>query len=150
MGLRRRAREYALQMLYAMDVNEYSPQEVFDGYRQLQDLNAEAFQHGQALVLGVHQDRDLIDEHIAKFAEHWKISRMAVVDRNLLRLGLYELMRCPDVAYPIIINESLEIAKEFSEMESTQFINGILDAARRHFRPHDAASTRKSKAPKTT
>ena len=94
MGIRRRGREYALQMLYAMDVNEYLPEEVFQGFKTIQDLNQEAFANAKTLVLGVHQHHEIIDRMIQNFAEHWKIARMVVVDRNLLRLGLYELMHC--------------------------------------------------------
>jgi N utilization substance protein B len=74
---------------------------------------------------------------LSKYAEHWKIHRMAVVDRNLLRLGLFELMFQKEIPFPIIINEALEIVKEFSDHESTQFLNGILDAARKEFRPEE-------------
>ena len=145
MGIRRRGREYALQMLYAMDVNEYLPEEVFQGFKTIQDLNQEAFANAKTLVLGVHQHHEIIDQMIQNFAEHWKIARMVVVDRNLLRLGLYELMHCPDIPYPIIINESLEIAKEFSDPDSTQFLNGILDSARKHYRSNDIVVRRRPK-----
>ena len=109
-------------------------------------MNQEALANAKALVLGVHQHQEVIDEMIQKFTEHWKIGRMVVVDRNLLRLGLYELMHCPDIPYPIIINESLEIAKEFSDPDSTQFLNGILDSARKHFRPKDIVVRRRPKS----
>ena len=134
MGIRRRGREYALQMLYAMDITEYSPGEVFRGFSAIQDLNADAFNYAKALVCGVHEHFCEIDSVLARFAEHWKIHRMAVVDRNLLRLGIYELMFLREIPFPIIINEALEIVKEFSDQDGTQFMNGILDAASREFR----------------
>jgi len=134
MGIRRRGREYALQMLYAMDITEYSPDEVFGGFSAIQDLNAEIFHYAKLLVRGVHEHLCEIDTVLAKFAEHWKIHRMAVVDRNLLRLGLYELMFLREIPFPIIINEALEIVKEFSDHDGTQFMNGILDAASKEFR----------------
>jgi N utilization substance protein B len=72
---------------------------------------------------------------------------MAAVDRNLLRLGLYELMFVKEVPFPIVINEALEIVKEFSDQEGTQFLNGILDAARKEFRPEETGPRAKKKAP---
>lgn len=137
MGIRRRGREYALQMLYAMDLTEYLPEEVFAGFNSIQDLNRDAFNFAKRLVDGVHTHLEEIDTALAKFAEHWKLHRMAAVDRNLLRLGLFELMFLKDTPFPIIINEALEIVKEFSDTEGTQFVNGILDAASKEFRSEE-------------
>jgi transcription antitermination protein NusB len=135
MGVRRRGREYALQMLYAMDITGYLPDEVFAGFNAIQDLNRDAFYYARRLVDGVYGRLDEIDAVLTRYAEHWKIHRMAAVDRNLLRLGIYELIYLKDIPFPIIINEALEIIKEFSDQEGTQFVNGILDAASREFRP---------------
>jgi len=145
MGVRRRGREYALQMLYAMDNTGYLPDEVFAGFHAIQDLNRDAFYHARRLVDGVHGHLDEIDAILTRFAEHWKIHRMAVVDRNLLRLGIYELMFLKEIPFPIIINEALEIVKEFSDQEGTQFVNGILDAASREFRPNEANQRRSAR-----
>jgi transcription antitermination protein NusB len=145
MGVRRRGREYALQMLYAMDLTSYAPDEVFAGFNAIQDLNRDAFFYARRLVDGVHGHLDEIDAVLARFAEHWKIHRMAAVDRNLLRLGIYELMYLKDIPFPIIINEALEIVKEFSDQEGTQFVNGILDAASREFRPDEAGPKGRSR-----
>lgn len=150
MGVRRRGREYALQMLYAMDVTEYLPDEVFAGFNAIQDLNRDAFYYARRLVDGVHGHLDEIDAALTRFAEHWKIHRMAVVDRNLLRLGVYELMFLKEIPFPIVINEALEIIKEFSDQEGTQFVNGILDAASKEFRPNETGGkgrARKAAAP---
>ncbi len=145
MGVRRRGREYALQMLYAMDLTGYAPDEVFAGFNAIQDLNRDAFYYARRLVDGVHGHLDEIDIVLTRFAEHWKIHRMAAVDRNLLRLGIYELMFLKDIPFPIIINEALEIVKEFSDQEGTQFVNGILDAASREFRPNEAGPKGRAK-----
>ncbi|HWQ09986.1 MAG TPA: transcription antitermination factor NusB, partial [Holophaga sp.] len=112
MGVRRRGREYALQMLYAMDLTSYPPDEVFAGFYAIQDLNRDAFYYARRLVDGVFNHLDEIDAVLTRFAEHWKIHRMAAVDRNLLRLGIYELMYLKEIPFPIIINEALEIVKE--------------------------------------
>lgn len=146
MGVRRRGREYALQMLYAMDLTLYQPDQVFAGFYALQDLNRDAFYYARRLVDGVHSHLDEIDGALTRYAENWKIHRMAAVDRNLLRLGLYELMYVKEIPFPIVINEALEIVKEFSDQEGTQFLNGILDAARKEYRP-DEGGVRKSKKP---
>jgi N utilization substance protein B len=121
-------------MLYAIDITEYSPAEVFSGFNAIQDLNADVFNYAKLLVCGVYEHLGEIDTVLARFAEHWKIHRMAVVDRNLLRLGIYELMFLREIPFPIIINEALEIVKEFSDQDGTQFMNGILDAASKEFR----------------
>ena len=142
MGVRRRGREYALQMLYSMDLTGYPPDQVFAGYYALQDLNRDAFYYARRLVDGVHSHLAEIDAALTKYAEHWKIHRMAAVDRNLLRLGLYELMYIPEIPFPIIINEALEIGKEFSDIESTHFLNGILDAARKQYRSEESGSAK--------
>ncbi len=147
MGVRRRGREYALQMLYAMDLTGYAPDQVFAGFCAIQDLNRDAFYYARRLVDGVHGQLEEIDGALAKYAEHWKIHRMAAVDRNLLRLGLYELMYVKEVPFPIVINEALEIVKEFSDQEGTQFLNGILDAARKEFRPEETGPRLKKKSP---
>ncbi len=148
MGVRRRGREYALQMLYAMDLTGYQPDQVFAGYYALQDLNRDAFYYARRLVDGVHSHLEEIDTALARYAEHWKIHRMAAVDRNLLRLGLFELMYIREIPFPIIINEALEIGKEFSELESTHFLNGILDAARKEYRAEESQSKPRAKARK--
>ena len=137
MGVRRRGREYALQMLFAMDITEYLPDEVFAGFHAIQDLNRDAFYHARRMVDGIHGHLEEIDALLTKFATNWKIPRMAVVDRNLLRLGIFELKFLNDAPFQIILNEALEIGKEFSDEESSQFINGILDAASRELRPEE-------------
>lgn len=145
MGVRRRGREYALQMLYAMDLTEYQPDQVFAGFYALQDLNRDAFYHARRLVDGVHSHQEAIDQALQRYAEHWKIHRMAAVDRNLLRLGLFELMFMKEVPFPIVINEALEIVKEFSDHEGAQFLNGILDAARKEYRSEELGGGRRQK-----
>lgn len=145
MGVRRRGREYALQMLYAMDLTEYQPDQVFAGFYALQDLNRDAFYYARRLVDGVWANLDPIDAALQRYAEHWKLHRMAAVDRNLLRLGLYELMFQKEIPFPIVINEALEIVKEFSDQEGTQFLNGILDAARKEYRAGEAGAKLKGK-----
>ena len=133
MGSRRKARECALQMLFAADVAEMPANDVVRSYwAELgeADLDESARQFATRLAAGTLQNLELLDERIRSRAEHWRISRMAVVDRNILRLAVYEFLYEP-TPRTVAINEALEIARRFSTYEATQFINGILDAIKR-------------------
>ena len=133
MGSRRKARECALQMLFAADVAETSPEEVVRTYWDElgeTDLENPARDFATRLATGTLSRLDALDERIRSRAEHWRISRMAVVDRNILRLAVYEFLHEP-TPRTVAINEALEIARRFSTYEATQFINGILDAIKR-------------------
>ena len=133
MGSRRKARECALQMLFAADVAEMPATDVVRSYwAELgeAELDESARQFATRLAAGTLQNLELLDERIRSRAEHWRISRMAVVDRNILRLAVYEFLYEP-TPRTVAINEALEIARRFSTYEATQFINGILDAIKR-------------------
>ena len=133
MGSRRKARECALQMLFAADVAEMSATDVVRSYwAELgeADLDETARQFATRLAAGTLQNLELLDDRIRSRAEHWRISRMAVVDRNILRLAVYEFLHEP-TPRTVAINEALEIARRFSTYEATQFINGILNAIKR-------------------
>jgi len=133
MGSRRKARECALQMLFAADVAEMSADDVVRTYwAELgeAELDETARDFSTRLAAGTLANLDLLDERIRSRAEHWRISRMAVVDRNILRLAVYEFLHEP-TPRTVAINEALEIARRFSTYEATQFINGILDAIKR-------------------
>ena len=133
MGSRRKARECALQMLFAADVAEMPPDEVVRSYwAELgeSDLDETAREFATRLAARTLSNLELLDERIRSRAEHWRISRMAVVDRNILRLAVYEFLYEP-TPRTVAINEALEIARRFSTYEATQFINGILDAIKR-------------------
>jgi N utilization substance protein B len=92
------------------------------------------------LALGAVSHLDEIDLHIKRRAEHWRISRMAVVDRNILRLAIYEFLYESETPRTVVINEALEIARRFSTFEATQFINGILDAIKRDLEGEQAST----------
>ncbi len=133
MGSRRKARECALQMLFAADVAETPPDEVVRTYwAELgdPDLEEPARHFATRLAAGTLAQIQALDERIRSRAEHWRIARMAVVDRNILRLAVYEFLYEP-TPRTVAINEALEIARRFSTYEATQFINGILDAIKR-------------------
>ena len=133
MGSRRKARECALQMLFAADVAETPADDVVRSYwAELgeSDLDDTAREFATRLASRTLASLELLDERIRSRAEHWRISRMAVVDRNILRLAVYEFLYEP-TPRTVAINEALEIARRFSTYEATQFINGILDAIKR-------------------
>jgi len=131
-GPRRQARELALQLLYELDVRgEPAPGSVADDFWGRQTASDEARAYADVLVRGTKVHQPTIDELITRFAEHWDLDRMAVVDRNILRAGIFELLWGLEVPPKVIINEALEIAKKFSTEESTRFINGLLDRVRR-------------------
>jgi N utilization substance protein B len=120
-------------MLFAADVAEMPPDEVVRSYwAELgeADLDETARAFATRLATGTLSNLTLLDERIRSRAEHWRISRMAVVDRNILRLAVYEFLYEP-TPRTVAINEALEIARRFSTYEATQFINGILDAIKR-------------------
>lgn len=133
MGSRRKARECALQMLFAADVAGAVPEDVLRLYwAQLGDADVEeaAREFATRLASGTLARIESLDERIRSRAEHWRIPRMAIVDRNILRLAVYEFLYEP-TPRTVAINEALEIARRFSTYEATQFINGILDAIKR-------------------
>lgn len=130
MGTRRKARECALQMLFAADVAKTPSGVLTNNYwNELgePELDERTREFANNLVIGAIRDLETIDERIRTRAEHWRIERMAIVDRNILRLAVYEFL-FSDTPHTVVINEALEIARRFSSYEATQFINGILDA----------------------
>ncbi|QUV77701.1 MULTISPECIES: transcription antitermination factor NusB [Chloracidobacterium] len=136
MGSRRRARECALQMLFQYDLSQPSLEDLFESYwNELTELKEEHREKVPAfanrIVAGVIAHLADIDLIISRHAERWRISRMAAVDRNILRMAVYEFLHEPDTPRAVVINEALEIARRFSTLEATQFINGILDAIKR-------------------
>ena len=133
MGSRRKARECALQMLFAADVAGTRGDDLARTFwSELADGELEPVAHDFAtrLALGTLANLQEVDERIRSRAEHWRISRMALVDRNVLRLAVYEFLH-EATPRTVTINEALEIARRFSSYEATQFINGILDAIKR-------------------
>ena len=132
MGARRKARECALQMLFQHDMAGTPVVDLLQTYwGELAEAAEDVRDFANDLVLGTITHLNEIDERIRLRTEHWRIPRMAVVDRNLLRLAVYEFLFQPETPKTVAINEALEIARRFSTHEATQFINGILDAIKR-------------------
>lgn len=131
MGARRKARECALQMLFQWDLGKQMPEEVKATYWQDRKVEASVRQFAEGLFDGVVADAREIDELLRWHSEHWRLERMATVDRNILALAVHELRAYPETPRAVIINEALEIAKKFSTPDSVQFINGVLDGVRK-------------------
>jgi len=133
MGSRRKARECALQMLFAADVAGTRADELARAFwSELADgeLDEPGREFATRLATGTLAHLAEVDERIKSRAEHWRIDRMATVDRNVLRLAVYEFLH-ESTPRTVAINEALEVARRFSTYEATQFINGILDAIKR-------------------
>ena len=132
MGTRRKSRELALQMLFQADMGKQQSDEVrrtFWGGRGEVGIEVQGFAED---LFRVAMDRATeIDSLIERHAEHWRMERMAAVDRNVLRAAVAELLGFPTTPRAVVINEALEIARKFSSPESVQFINGVLDSVSR-------------------
>jgi len=142
MGARRKARICALQMLFQYDIAQPHADQLTASYWEAfgDDMGNVAREFSNKLALGAISRLDEIDGLIKRRAEHWRIQRMAVVDRNILRLAIYEFLYEEDTPKTVVINEALEIARRFSTFEATQFINGILDAIKRDLESTQSAS----------
>jgi N utilization substance protein B len=147
MGARRRARECALQMLFAYDISRPSVNELIETFwGEMAEAGDDVKEFANELAVGAISNLEEIDERIRIRTEHWRISRMAVVDRNLLRLAVYEFLHQTSTPKTVAINEALEIARRFSTHEATQFINGILDAIKRDLETQVIQNTRAAEA----
>ena len=130
MRKRTKAREYVLQMLYQVDITQGAWQEVLENFcagNDRQDLSGELKDFSAQLLAGVVDHLQEIDEKISKYAANWQLERMAFVDRNIMRLGCFELLFRVDIPPKVAINEAVELAKKYSGLESGKFVNAILD-----------------------
>ena len=131
MGPRRKAREYALQMLFQWDITRDDVDQIAENFFQNYDEPAGVVNFARLLLTRTVDHVEEIDTVIQRHAEHWRVDRMAVVDRNLLRLATQEFIYDTETPKNVVINEALEIARRFSSQESPQFINGILDSIKK-------------------
>ena len=127
---RTKSRECALQMLYQADIRHTGPEQIVQEFWRGQEegVEPEVSAFANQLFSGTLEHLDGIDALIAKYADNWDMKRMAVIDRNILRLGVFELLHLEEVPPKVSINEAIELAKRFGDAESGKFINGILDA----------------------
>ncbi len=128
MGHRRAARECALQMMYEMDVGKHPKDIVLHTYWRMNEHVPKVRDFADFLFEGTVGRLGEIDKVIQQHTKNWKLGRMAIVDRNVLRLAVFELLWGEETPETVVINEALEIAKKFSTNESAQFVNGVLDS----------------------
>jgi transcription antitermination protein NusB len=131
MGSRRKAREYALQMMFQWNITHDTIDQIKANFWEGQDEPEETRTFAETLASQSIANVERIDRLIERHAENWRLDRMAVVDRNILRLATYEFLYDAETPKTIVINEAIEIARRFSSQESPQFINGILDSIRK-------------------
>ncbi len=132
MGNRRKSRELALQALFALDLNKTVSKLQLDEFLEQhgEDISDPTRQFFQELVDGVQTDREKIDSLLDQWAKNWKISRMPAVDRNIMRIAVFEMLNRPEIPASVSINEAVEIGKKFGTRDSGPFINGVLDRIR--------------------
>lgn len=124
------AREFAMQILYQVDVTRDSSEAAINNFWSscnLENADEEVKVFSSRLVCGVIANLKEIDKKISEYAQNWQLERMAIVDRNIMRLGCFELIYCEDIPAKVSINEAVELAKKFSGIESGKFVNAILD-----------------------
>ena len=132
MRKRTRSRELALQILYQVDIRKDNIDEFIADFWENQiasddTLDDSVREFSTTLVDGTLKNLGKIDEYIASYAENWQLSRMAVIDRNIMRMGTFELLYLEDMPPKVAINEAVELAKKYGDTESGKFVNGILD-----------------------
>jgi N utilization substance protein B len=127
MGNRRRSRELAMQVLFQMDINGDDSKEALELFCSHFEVPKKAKPFFLELVAGVRARRNEIDSLIEKSSDNWKLSRMSGMDRNIIRVAVYELLHCRDIPAKVSINEAIDIGKKFGTEQSPGFINGILD-----------------------
>ena len=135
MGTRRKARELAVQLLYQHDLAKIAPEEALSLFWEHYPVHAEVREFCTQLVVGTLDRLTIIDELLSEASENWSLTRMSVVDRNILRLATYELLDRLDIPPSVSLNEAIDIAKKYSTPDAAVFINGVLDRVKRMVYP---------------
>lgn len=121
------SRESALQILYQLEVGKDDLSVVLNDYWNREDVDKSVREFADSLAAGTRKNLAKIDEVISKYADNWEIKRMAVVDKNILRLATYELLFVKDIPPKVSINEAIDLAKRYGDDKSSKFVNGVLD-----------------------
>lgn len=127
MGSRTKSRELALQMLYQWEVGKHPPAYVLQTFMSGRRLPPDVDAFARELFEGTVSEVSALDRMIAEQARNWKLDRMPVIDRNILRVALFETLHHPETPVAVVINEAIELARRFSSVESVDFVNGVLD-----------------------
>ena len=130
MGNRRKSRELAMQALFYMDMSRNDSNEMIERFCNNFAPSSKVLPFFLKIVKGAIQAKAEIDSILERFSDNWKLSRMSCVDRNIMRVAVYELLYCHDIPSKVSINEAIDIGKKFGTQESGAFINGILDSIR--------------------
>jgi len=130
MGTRRQARELAMQALFYMDIRKDASEETLEYFCDCFCPSKKSRPFFRKLVNGVLGKKGQIDALVERFSQNWNISRMSCVDRNVMRIAIYEMLYCDDIPPKVSINEAVDIGKKFGTQESGAFINGIMDSIR--------------------
>ena len=130
-GGRKEARQWALQMLYQLDINPTEKEELFDGFFADKKYANRDRGFAEKTVNGVLQNVGELDKKVEEFTPKWDMKRLGGVDRNVLRIAAYEMIFCDDIPPVVSINEAVQNAKDYSGMESGKFVNGVLDELRK-------------------
>ena len=131
MGSRRKGREYALQMLYQADAAGTAIGEAAAQFWSDREAPIDVRRFAERLARGTWARREEIDLLLAQSLEHWRLERLAIVDRNILRMAVFEMLAEPETPPIVVIDEAIEVARRFGGEDSWQFVNGILDAVRK-------------------
>jgi len=125
-GKRRKARETVLKLLYSFELNPKTPEAAIEDYCQLNGIKSiDSFTTKH--FLGIVKEKDKIDQYIKTYVRNWKIERIALIDKNIMRIAIHEMLAMPDIPRVVSINEAVDIAKKYSTKDSGKFVNGILD-----------------------
>ena len=127
MGKRRRSREFALQVLYQLEITKQDALRTLAQFQEHFSEGVERDDFVERLVLGVSEHRKEIDRLIERYSENWRLDRMNTIDRNILRMAAFELLYCEDIPPKVTLNEAIDLGKRYGTDESGSFINGILD-----------------------
>ncbi len=147
MGKRREGREAAVQYLFACDMHSETPEGQLEAFWSIHTAKTSTRLYAESLIKGVVGHQTDIDEHIRGCILNFSFERLASVDRNVLRVAVYELAYCPEVPGPVILNEAIEVAKALSAGESGSFVNGVLDRLSKKLRPNEPKYSKPAPAP---
>ncbi len=125
------ARECALKILYRIEISKESVTASLKDFWSVEQVDKEVKDFTNSLVKGTHGNLPRIDEIISKYADNWELKRIAVIDKNVLRMGIFQLLYRDDIPPKVSINEGIDLAKKYGDVDSGKFVNGILDKVRK-------------------
>ncbi len=125
------ARECVLKILYRIEISRDSLEASLEDFWSREEVEKEVQDFANAIAKGTHENLPRIDDVISKYAENWELRRMAVIDKNVLRMSVYEMLYREDIPPKVSINEAIDLAKKYGDVDSGKFVNGILDKVKK-------------------